>query len=52
LTNAGKKEQRQYKQRLDKAVKEGKYERGGEPKEVEARTVPDNAHTGKHGRRK
>jgi hypothetical protein len=52
LTNVGKKEQRQYNQRLDKAVKEGRYEQEGEPKEVEARTVPDSVHTGKHGSRK
>jgi hypothetical protein len=37
LTNAGKKEQRQFNQILDKEVKEGS--RQG-PKEVEARTVP------------
>jgi hypothetical protein len=36
LTNAGKKEQRQFNQILDKAVKEG---REG-VKQVEARTVP------------
>jgi hypothetical protein len=36
LANAGKKEQRQFNQILDKAVKEG-----NEPvKDVEARTVP------------
>jgi hypothetical protein len=52
LTNVGKKEQRQYNQRLDRAVKEGQYDQEGEPKEVEARIVPDNVHTGKHGSRK
>jgi hypothetical protein len=36
LTNAGKKEQRQFNQILDKAVKEGRER----TKEVEARTVP------------
>jgi len=52
LTNAGKKEQRQFDQLLDKAVKEGKFEDEGEPKEIEARTVPDKTHSGKHGSRK
>jgi hypothetical protein len=52
LNNAGKKEHRQFNQILDKAVKEGKYDKEGEPKEVEARTVPDKTHTGKHGSRK
>jgi len=37
LTNAGKKEQRQFKQLLDKAVKEG---REPEARQVESRTVP------------
>jgi hypothetical protein len=36
LTNAGKKEQRQFNQILDKAVKEGRQS----VKDVEARTVP------------
>ena len=36
LTNAGKKEQRQFNQILDKAVKEGRQG----VKDVEARTVP------------
>jgi len=36
LTNAGKKEQRQFNQILDKAVKEGNEQ----VKDVEARTVP------------
>ena len=36
LTNAGKKEQRQINQLLDKEAKEGRPAR----KEVEARTVP------------
>ncbi len=36
LTNAGKKEQRQFNQILDKAVKEGRQG----AKDVEARTVP------------
>ncbi len=49
LTNAGKKEQRQFNQILDKAVKEGKLDDDGEPREVESRTVPDKTHTGKHG---
>ena len=39
LTNAGKKEQRQFDQLLDKAVKEKRYGRGGVGKDVEARTV-------------
>jgi len=40
LSNAGKKEQRQFNQVLDKAVKEDRYEADGQTKEVEARTVP------------
>jgi hypothetical protein len=36
LSNAGKKEQRQFNQLLDKAVKEGREA----AKHVEARTVP------------
>lgn len=40
LTNAGKKEQRQYDQLLNKAVKEDRYGRQGSVKEVDARTVP------------
>ena len=40
LTNAGKKEQRQINQVLDKAVKEGTLENDGQAKEAEARTVP------------
>ncbi len=40
LTNAGKKESRQYNQILDKAVKEGKYGQTGQVKEVDARTTP------------
>ena len=36
LSNAGKKEQRQFNQLLDKAVKEGRETK----KQVEARTVP------------
>jgi hypothetical protein len=36
LTNAGKKEQRQFNQILDKSVKEGRHGN----KEAEARTVP------------
>ncbi len=46
LTNAGKKEQRQYDQVLDKAVKEGRFEADNQAKEVEARTVPKQ-HAGK-----
>jgi hypothetical protein len=37
LTNAGKKEQRQFNQVLDKSVKEGRQGN----KELEARTVPN-----------
>jgi hypothetical protein len=40
LTNSGKKEERQFNQILDKAVKEGRYEQDGQAKEVEARTTP------------
>jgi hypothetical protein len=40
LTNAGKKETRQYNQVLNKAVKQGRYQEDGAPKEVEARSVP------------
>ena len=47
-SNVGKKEQRQYDQILDKAVKEDRYEAGGQPKEVEARTVPEQ-HAKKKG---
>jgi hypothetical protein len=36
MTNAGKKEQRQFNQILDKAIKEGRQD----GKDVEARTVP------------
>ena len=38
LSNAGKKEQRQFNQVLNKAVKSGQFEAGGH--DVEARTVP------------
>lgn len=48
LSNAGKKEQRQYDQLIDKAVKEDRYEADGRPKEVEARTVPKQ-HSPKKG---
>ncbi len=40
LTNSGKKEERQFNQILDKAVKEGRYGGDGQAKEVEARTTP------------
>jgi hypothetical protein len=40
LTNSGKKEERQFNQILNKAVKEGRLEEDGRPKEVEARTTP------------
>jgi hypothetical protein len=40
VTNAGKKEQRQFNQILDKAVKEGHFQKGGQQKETEARTTP------------
>jgi hypothetical protein len=40
LTNSGKKEERQFNQILDKAVKEDRYEEDGRAKEVEARTTP------------
>jgi hypothetical protein len=52
LKNAGKKEQRQFNQILNKAVKEGKFDEDGEAKEIEARTVPGKTHSGKHGSRK
>ena len=39
-TNSGKKEERQYRQVLDKAVKEGKYEADGAAKQTDARTTP------------
>lgn len=41
FTNTGKKEQRQFNQILDKAVKEDRLEQGGPGKEVEARTTPE-----------
>jgi hypothetical protein len=40
LTNAGKKEQRQFEQILNKAVKEGTYQADGAARDVESRTVP------------
>ncbi len=40
LTNSGKKEQRQYGQVLDKAVKEDRLDSRGQPREVESRTTP------------
>jgi hypothetical protein len=40
LTNAGKKEQRQIEQILNKAVKEGTYQADGAARDVESRTVP------------
>lgn len=49
LTNAGKKEQRQINQKLDKAVKEGRLDAKGQTKEVEARTVPKQHSTRKGG---
>ena len=49
LTNAGKKEQRQYEQLLDKAVKEGRYGQDTEGKEVDARTVA-KGHSPKQGK--
>ena len=48
-TNAGKKEQRQYDQLLDKAVKEKRYEEDGQAKEVDARTTP-KGHAPKGGK--
>jgi hypothetical protein len=39
LTNAGKKEQRQFQQILNKAVKEGTYPADGTSRDVESRTV-------------
>jgi hypothetical protein len=51
LTNAGKKEQRQFNQLLDKDVKEGRFGTAGQTKEVEARTVPKQHSTkGKGGK--
>jgi hypothetical protein len=49
LTNAGKKEQRQYKQILDKDVKEDRYATSGRAKETDARTVPKQ-HSKKGGK--
>jgi hypothetical protein len=40
LSNSGKKEERQFNQILNKAVKEGRLEEDGQAKEVEARTTP------------
>lgn len=40
LTNAGKKEQRQFKQVLNSAVQQGKLDQSHPVKDVEARTVP------------
>jgi hypothetical protein len=40
LTNSGKKEERQFNQILNKAVKEGRYGQDGQAKEVDARTTP------------
>jgi hypothetical protein len=48
LTNAGKKEQRQFDQTLDKAVKTDGYGADGQPREPEARTVPKQ-HSRKKG---
>lgn len=47
-TNAGKKEQRQYDQLLDKAVKEDRLDADGLPREVESRTTPKQHATKKH----
>lgn len=40
LTNSGKKEERQFNQTLNKAVKESRYQEDGQVKEVDARTTP------------
>jgi len=40
LTNSGKKEERQFNQILNKAVKEDRLEEDNQVKEVEARTTP------------
>ncbi len=40
LTNAGKKEQRQFNQVLDKAVKQGKLDQPKSTRDFEGRTVP------------
>jgi hypothetical protein len=50
LTNAGKKEQRQYRQILNKAVKEGRLEAGGQTREIESRPVPKQHSPRKGGR--
>ena len=40
LTNAGKKETRQFEQVLNKAVKGGDFQADGRARDVESRTVP------------
>ncbi len=52
LTNAGKKEQRQFDQVLDKAVKQGTFERDGQTQDVESRTIPKqhSTHKQKNGK--
>jgi hypothetical protein len=40
LTNAGKKEQRQFNQVLNKAVRQGRMDQLKQVKDIEARTVP------------
>lgn len=47
-TNSGKKEQRQFDQLLDKAVKEDRLDSSGQPREVESRTTPKQHATRKH----
>ncbi len=47
-TNSGKKEQRQFDQLLDKAVKEDRLDTDGSPREVESRTTPKQHATRKN----
>ena len=50
LTNAGKKETRQFGQILNKAVKEGTYQEDGRRRETESRTVPKSHSKAKGGK--
>jgi hypothetical protein len=49
-SNVGKKEQRQFNQILDKAVREDRLEDSGQAREVESRTVPDQHAADKGGK--
>ena len=50
LTNAGKKETRQFGQVLNKAIKEGTYQADGRARDVESRTVPKGHSKAKGGK--